>query len=102
MRKIGSIVQRAVARHHLDRALVAAVNTLTRIAWMVPWPVWSALAFLGGIAAMLSERRHVVLANVRHARAAAPPRPVVAWYIGAQQIATHLQAIIGTLRGAFR
>ena len=51
---------------------------------------------------MLSQRRHVVLANVRHARAETPPRRVVAWYIGAQQIATHLRAVFATLRAGFR
>lgn len=89
-------------RRHLDRTVLAVVSALTRIAWMIPWPIWSALAIFGGMATMLSKRRHVVLDNVRHARADAPPMRIVAWYIGARQIATHLQAIIGTLRGAFR
>ena len=89
-------------RRHLDRTVLAALNALTRIAWMIPWPVWSALAGAGGFASMLSQRRHVVLANVRHARADTPPRRVVAWYIGAQQIATHLRAVIATLRAGFR
>ena len=31
-----------------------------------------------------------------------PPRRAVAWYIGAQQIATHLRAVIATLRAGFR
>ena len=87
---------------HLDRTILAVVKTLTRIAWVIPWPIWSALAAVGGFASMLSQRRHVVLANVRHARANTPPRRVVAWYIGAQQIATHLRAVIGTLRAGFR
>lgn len=86
----------------LDRTILAVVSALTRLAWMIPWPVWSALAIIGGMATMLSKRRHVVLDNVRHARADAPPARIVAWYIGAQQIATHLRAVIGTLRGAFR
>ncbi len=86
----------------LDKSVLAVVSGLTRFAWMVPWPIWSTLAIIGGMAAMLSKRRHVVLANVRHARADAQPHRLVAWYIGSQQIATHLRAIIGTLRGAFR
>lgn len=89
-------------RRHLDRTILAVVAALTRLAWMIPWPIWSAIAILGGMATMLSKRRHVVLDNVRHARAEAPPMRIVAWYIGAQQIATHLRAVIGTLRGAFR
>ena len=86
----------------LDRTVLAVVKTLTRIAWMIPWPVWSAVAIAGGFVSMLSQRRHVVLANVRHARADAPPPRLIAWYIGAQQIATHLRAVIGTLRAGFR
>jgi KDO2-lipid IV(A) lauroyltransferase len=86
----------------LDRAVLVVVKTATRLAWMIPWPVWSALAAAGGFAAMFSERRHTVLANVRHARAESPPHRAVAWYIGAQQIATHLRAVIGTLRAGFR
>jgi KDO2-lipid IV(A) lauroyltransferase len=90
------------SNHRLDRTILAVVAALTRLAWMIPWRFWSTLAIAGGMATMLSKRRHVVLANVRHARADAPPRAIVAWYIGAQQIATHLRAVIGTLRGAFR
>jgi lauroyl/myristoyl acyltransferase/predicted metal-dependent phosphoesterase TrpH len=92
----------APKRRVLDATILVVVATLTRIAWLVPWPVWSALAGLGGMLSMLSKQRHVVLANVQHARADSPPLRIVAWYIGAQQIATHLRAIIGTLRGAFR
>jgi lauroyl/myristoyl acyltransferase/predicted metal-dependent phosphoesterase TrpH len=90
------------SRRHLDRTVLAALKALTRIAWVIPWPIWSALAGIGGFASMLSQRRHVVLANVRHARSETPPRRVVAWYIGAQQIATHLRAVFATLRAGFR
>ena len=86
----------------LDRAVLVVVKTLTRVAWMIPWPVWNAVSFVGGIVSMLSKRRHVVLANVRHARADEPPALIIAWYIGAQQIATHLRAVVGTLRAGFR
>ena len=92
----------AVTNRRLDRVLLAVVKTLTRLAWVIPWPVWSAIAFAGGFVSMFSKRRHVVLANVRHVRADAPPRRIVAWYIGAQQIATHLRAVIATLRAGFR
>lgn len=94
--------QPARQRLLLDKTILSVVSALTRLAWMIPWPIWSALAMIGGMATMLSKRRHVVLENVRHARAERPPRRIVAWYIGAQQIATHLRAVIGTLRGAFR
>ncbi|MDQ3226180.1 MAG: hypothetical protein M3Q50_06085 [Chloroflexota bacterium] len=90
------------ANRHLDRALLGIVKTLTHLAWMIPWPAWSAIAFAAGFVSMLSKQRHVVLANVRHARADDQPLRIVAWYIGAQQIATHLRAVIGTLRAGFR
>ncbi len=90
------------SRRLLDRTVLIVVKTLTRLAWTIPWPIWNVIAFAGGFVSMLTKRRHVVLANVRHARADAPLRPVVAWYIGAQQIATHLRAVIGTLRAGFR
>lgn len=78
------------------------IAALTRLAWMIPWPIWSAIATIGGLGAMLTQRRHAVLENVRHARADSPPMRPLAWFIGAQQIATHLRAVIGTLRGAYR
>jgi KDO2-lipid IV(A) lauroyltransferase len=86
----------------LDRVILVIVSALTGIVWAVPWPIWSSLAGIGGALAMLTRRRHVVLGNVRHARAAAPPHPLIAWSIGARQIATHLRAVIGTLRAAYR
>ena len=87
---------------HVDRIVLGAVKFLTRVAWMIPGPVWSALATLGGFGAMFTGRRHAVLANVRHARHEAPPHPIVAWVIGAGQIATHLRAVISTLRAGYR
>lgn len=87
---------------YLDRAILFVVAALTRLAWMIPWPIWSAIATIGGLGAMVTQRRHAVLENVRHARSESPPMRPVAWFIGAQQIATHLRAVIGTLRGAYR
>jgi lauroyl/myristoyl acyltransferase/predicted metal-dependent phosphoesterase TrpH len=87
---------------HLDRTIIAVVSTLTRLTWLIPWRFWSAAATAGGFLTMLSKRRHVVLSNVRHALADAPPHRLQAWHIGAQQIATHLRAVIGTLRAGFR
>src|SRR5688572_24690802 len=55
-------------RRLLDRTILTVVSALTRLAWMIPWPVWSALAIIGGMVTMFSKRRHVVLDNVRHAR----------------------------------
>lgn len=92
----------APTRRRLDHIILFVVTALTRLAWMIPWPIWSAIASIGGMGAMLTRRRHAVLENVHHARFESPPLPPVAWYIGAQQIATHLRAVIGTLRGAYR
>jgi lauroyl/myristoyl acyltransferase/predicted metal-dependent phosphoesterase TrpH len=85
-----------------DRVVLAVLKILARVAWMIPWPVWSALAAILGLAALLSKRRHAVLANVRHVRYESPPRPVVAWFIAAGQIATHIRVVIGTLRAGYR
>lgn len=86
----------------LDNTVLAVVTLLARLAWLIPWPFWSVLATLGGMLTMATKRRREVLANVRHARAASPPHPLVAWWIGSQQIATHLRAVFGTLRAAHR
>jgi lauroyl/myristoyl acyltransferase len=102
MATIGLDAAPETSDRRLDRIVLFVVKTLTRVAWMIPWPVWNAVSFIGGFFSMLSKRRHVVLANVRHARADEPPPRIVAWYIGAQQISTHLRAVVGTLRAGFR
>lgn len=86
----------------LDNFILAIVTLLARLAWLIPWPFWSVLATLGGLLTMFTKRRREVLANVRHARAGSQPHPIVAWWIGSQQIATHLRAVSGTLRAAHR
>ena len=85
-----------------DRLVLAVLKGLARAAWMIPWPVWRALASVLGFVAMFTRRRHAVLANVRHARHANPPHPIVAWRIGSGQLATHFRVVIGTLRAGYR
>ena len=57
MATTGLDLESARSRRHLDRTILAALYALTRIAWVIPWPVWSALAGAGGFASMLSQRR---------------------------------------------
>jgi lauroyl/myristoyl acyltransferase len=102
MASVGRDEEAAGNHRQRDRVVLAVLKTLARVAWIIPWPVWSALASLLGFVAMLSKRRHAVLANVRHARHKHPPHPVVAWAIGAGQIATHFRVVIGTLRAGYR
>ena len=85
-----------------DRVVLAVLKGLARAAWMIPWPVWRALASVLGFVAMFTRRRHAVLANVRHARHADPPHPIAAWRIGSGQLATHFRVVIGTLRAGYR
>ena len=81
-----------------DRIVLLVLKGLARLAWMIPWPVWRALASVLGFVAMFTRRRQAVLANVRHARHANPPHPIAAWRIGSGQPATHFRVVIGTLR----
>ncbi|MDF3040025.1 MAG: lipid biosynthesis acyltransferase [Thermomicrobiales bacterium] len=85
-----------------DRLVLAVLKGLARAAWMIPWPVWRALASVLGFVAMFTRRRHAVLANVRHVRHANPPHPITAWRIGSGQLATHFRVVIGTLRAGYR
>ncbi|MFN8590000.1 MAG: PHP-associated domain-containing protein [Thermomicrobiales bacterium] len=88
----------------IDRLILVVVATLSRITYLIPWPILSALATAGGWLTMAtnSGRRQVVLTNIRHARAARPPRTLLAWWLGSQQIATHLRAVMSTLRAGYR
>lgn len=86
----------------MDRLVLAVVVVLARLAWLIPWRFWSVVATIGGVVTMFTRRRREVLNNVRHARAGRRPNPVHAWWIGSQQIASHLRTVIGTLRGAYR
>lgn len=95
-------VPEADASPLMDKLVLAVVVVLARLAWLIPWRVWSAIATVGGVVTMFTHRRREVLNNVRHARAGRQPTPLHAWWIGSQQIASHLRTVIGTLRGAYR
>ncbi|MFM9108259.1 MAG: PHP-associated domain-containing protein [Chloroflexota bacterium] len=86
----------------VDSVVLGVIVALGRVALAVPWPVWTAITAAAGWATMLTGRRHVVLANVRHARYGAPPPGPLAWRIGAAQIANHLRTVAGTLRASIR
>src|SRR5690606_17820136 len=67
------------------------------------WPVWHVAASATGLAFMFQRGpRHVALTNIQHVRYLNPPPGPVAWYLGAQQIATHAKTIIGTLQSGVR
>ncbi len=86
----------------VDALILHVLAVLCWVAWLVPWPVWHVASSATGLAAMCFRQRRVVLANVRHARAGVPTSIVVAWYLGAQQIATHCKTVIGTLQAGAR
>src|SRR5262245_9163923 len=86
----------------VDRLVLNVLILLSWLAWIIPWPVWQATSFSAGLVGMCFRPRRAVLANIRHARATAPPSAFVAWYLATQQIATHYKTIIGTLRTSVR
>jgi len=86
----------------VDALVLQTVLVLSWLVWLVPWQVWHAGAFAVGTCGMGFRWRRIVLANVRHARSGIPTPAIIAWYLGAQQIATHLRTVIGTLRGGAR
>ena len=86
----------------VDALIIQTLIVFCWVAWLVPWPVWHLATGAAGALGMAFGWRRVVLANVRHARAAAPPPALVAWYLGAQQIATHCKTVIGMLRAGVR
>lgn len=101
----GDGTQPAVAasgERSIDRLLLWGLRALAWIAWSVPWPAWHVLAWLVGSLGMLLGWRKTVLANVRHALAADPPSFARAWYLGTQQIASHLKTVIGILEASIR
>ncbi len=84
----------------VDTFIIWMLAAGARIATWIPWPIWHVFASLVGFGAMLFGWRRVVLANVRHARHSAPPNRLVAWYIGMQQIASHVKTVIGILQAS--
>ena len=86
-----------------DRIVLKGIVAASWVTYAVPWPVWHITSSLTGFAFMLRARqRRVALTNIRHVRHDDPPAGPVAWYLGAQQIATHMKTIIGTLQSGVR
>jgi lauroyl/myristoyl acyltransferase/predicted metal-dependent phosphoesterase TrpH len=111
VRRAGEIVAETGAHDNadtswrpIDRLILAVIAVLSRLTYSLPWPLLSALATVGGWLSLLCSgyRRRVVLTNLRHIRAEHPPHPIVAWALGAQQIATHFRAVMATLRAGYR
>ncbi len=84
----------------VDTFISSVLAVTSRIANWVPWPIWHVFASTVGFGAMLFGWRRVVLANVRHARFEDRPSRVVAWFIGMQQIASHIKTVIGILQAS--
>ncbi|MGA7672326.1 MAG: PHP-associated domain-containing protein, partial [Nitrolancea sp.] len=62
--------------------------------------IWHLFASCVGLVAMFAGWRRVVLANVRHVRHEHQPNWFVAWFIGMQQIASHVKTVIGILQSS--
>ncbi len=86
-----------------DRIVLKGIVVASWVSWAIPWPVWHVLASATGFAFMFRKGpRTVALTNIQHVRYLNPPPGPVAWYLGAQQIATHAKTIIGTLQAGVR
>lgn len=86
-----------------DRIVLKGIVACSWVAWAVPWPVWHVLSSATGLAFMFRRKpRAIAFANIQHVRYLNPPPGPVAWYLGAQQIATHAKTIIGTLQSGVR
>lgn len=81
-----------------DTAVNVVISVASFLAWLVPMSVWSALAALGGAIGLCGPTRRVVLRNIAQALRDDPPSRVRAWWIGGQQIATHLRTVVLLLR----
>ena len=95
---------KSTARYsRVDRIVLRGIVAASWVTWAVPWPIWHVLSSATGMYFMLRQKpRHIALTNIRHVRHQNPPPGPVAWYIGAQQIATHAKTIIGTLQSGVR
>ncbi|HEX7101829.1 MAG TPA: PHP-associated domain-containing protein [Nitrolancea sp.] len=72
--------------------------SLSRLVRMVPWPILHLFASTVGLLAMPFRWRRIVLNNVRHVRTGDQPSAIVAFYLGMQQIASHIKTVVGMLR----
>lgn len=86
----------------VDTCVLHVLVILCWMIWIVPWPVWHVAASVAGLAGMGFRWRRTVLANVHHVRSELPPPRLVAWHLGAQQIATHCKTVIGVLHAGVR
>jgi len=82
-----------------DRLVVSVIIGLAWITRLVPMPIWVALSMVVGLASMLTGKRHVVLANVRHTHYGSPPG-FRGWWLGASMIGSHVRTVIHTLRAS--
>lgn len=84
----------------VDSIVTWALAVASRLATWIPWPIWHVFASSVGFIAMFLGWRRIVLANVRHARSSNPPNWFVAWFIGMQQIASHIKTVVGILQAS--
>lgn len=82
-----------------DRLVVSVIISLAWITRLVPMPIWVAVSMLVGAVSMLTGKRHVVLANVRHTHYGSPPG-IRGWWLGASMIGSHIRTVIHTLRAS--
>jgi lauroyl/myristoyl acyltransferase/predicted metal-dependent phosphoesterase TrpH len=86
-----------------DRIVLRGIHVASWVTWAVPWPIWHVVGSVTGMAVMFRKRtRAIAFANIQHVRHKNPPPGPVAWYLGAQQNATHAKTIIGTLQAGVR
>ncbi len=82
----------------VDTLVTRIVIVASHVATWVPWPIWHVFASCVGMVAMFAGWRRVVLANVRHVRHDKRPNFLAAWFIGMQQIASHVKTVVGILQ----
>ena len=81
-----------------DTVVSWLISLASFIAWLIPMPFWNGLTLLGGLIGMCGPTRRTVHLNIEHATLGNPPNRRTAWWIGCQQIATHLRTVIMLLR----
>jgi len=82
----------------IDGLVHGVVISLSRMTRMIPWPILHLVASIVGLLGMLFRWRQTVLINIRHVRAGDEPSAFVAFYLGMQQIGSHIKTVIGMLR----
>ncbi len=81
-----------------DKVVNGLISLASFIAWLIPMPFWTGLTLFGGMLGMCGPTRRTVLANIDHASLGDPPGRWRSWWIGCQQIATHLRTVVMLLR----